>query len=92
MHIDEAIARVLTCVDEEEVVRFASELVGFPSLSGDENALTFWLKDFFEARGYEVDVQAVPPLVDNYQVIARLKGTGGGRDLMFNGHLDVDPL
>jgi acetylornithine deacetylase len=92
VHIEEAIARVLTCVDEEEVVRFASELIGFPSLSGDENALTFWLKDFFDARGYEVDLQAVPPLQDNYQVIARLKGTGGGRDLMFNGHIDVDPL
>jgi acetylornithine deacetylase len=92
VHIEEATARVLTCVDEEEVVRFASELVGFPSLSGEENELTFWLKDFFEARGYEVDLQAVPPLQDNYQVIARLKGTGGGRNLMFNGHLDVDPL
>jgi acetylornithine deacetylase/succinyl-diaminopimelate desuccinylase-like protein len=26
------------------------------------------------------------------QVIARLKGTGGGRTLMLNGHMDIDPL
>ena len=73
-------------------MRFASDLIGFPSLSGHESELSYWLKDFFEARGYEVDLQAVPPLRDNYQVIARLKGTGGGKNLMFNGHIDVEPL
>jgi acetylornithine deacetylase len=92
MNIEEATARVIACVDEDEVVRFASDLIGFPSLSGNESELTYWLKGFFETRGYEVELQAVPPLKDNYQVIARLKGTGGGRNLMFNGHLDVDPL
>ena len=92
MSIEEATDRVLACVDEEEVVRFASDLISFPSLSGHESELTHWLKDFFEARGYEVDLQAVPPLKDHYQVIARLKGTGGGKNLMFNGHIDVEPL
>ena len=48
------------------------------------------MRDFFEDRGFETEMQEVQP--GREQVVARLRGSGGGRSMMFNGHLDIDPL
>ncbi len=88
--IDEMITKVVDTIQEDEVVAFASDLVRIPSLVGEETPLARWLQKFFEQRGYEVEMQEV--IKGNWQPIARLKGTGGGQDLMLNGHIDTDPL
>jgi acetylornithine deacetylase len=44
----------------------------------------------FERRGYRVDLQEVEP--GRFQTVAVLEGSGGGKSLMFNGHIDIDPL
>jgi len=90
--IEELITRVVDSVKEEEVVSFASEITRIPSFTGEETALARWLQKFFEERGYEVEMQEVPPHKGNFQPVARLRGSGGGKDLMFNGHMDVEPL
>jgi len=35
-------------------------------------------------------MQEVEP--GRFQVISRLRGSGGGKSMMFNGHIDIDPL
>lgn len=69
---------------------FCAELVRFPSFTGEESHLSEWLAGYFDARGYQVEMQEVES--GRLQTIAVLKGTGGGSNLMFNGHLDIDPL
>ena len=49
-----------------------------------------FLGDFLAQRGYDVQLQEVEP--GRFQTIATLKGSGGGKSLMLNGHIDIDPL
>src|SRR5690242_1734124 len=69
----------------------------------DEAALQEYLAEVLRESGAEVDVwepdgdamqgePLVPPGLDfvgRPQLIARLRGSGGGRSLVFNGHIDV---
>lgn len=82
--------RVLDQIDPAAIVALASDLVRIPSFKGEESDLARWAAAYFADRGYEVDLQEVSP--GRLQTVARLRGTGGGRSIMFNGHLDIDPL
>lgn len=88
--MDSAGERALAELSERELIRLASDLVRIPSFKTEETELSMWLRDFFADRGYRVDLQEVEP--GRFQTIATLKGDGGGRSLMFNGHVDIDPL
>ena len=88
--LDERASRVLSEIEADKIVAFASDLIRIPSFKTEETPLARWCADYFAQRGYEVELQEVEP--GREQVIARLKGTGGGKSMMFNGHLDIDPL
>ncbi|MGC8488171.1 MAG: M20 family metallopeptidase [Clostridia bacterium] len=77
---------------EEEVVELACDLLRIPSFkAGGESELARWLHGFFVERSYQVELQEVAP--GRFQTIAVLPGEGGGgRSLMLNGHIDIDPL
>ncbi len=81
---------VFAQVDRDELVETAKDLIRFPSIKGEETPLARHLAEFFTERGYEVDLFEVEP--GRYQTIATLKGEGGGKSLMLNGHIDIDPL
>ena len=81
---------VLTHINRDELVELGKDLIRIPSMIGEETPLARWLASYFSARGYEVELQEVEP--GWYQTVAVLKGSGGGRSLMFNGHLDNNPL
>lgn len=77
-------------IREEEIVDLASELIRIPSFTTKETLAVEYMRDFFEDHGFETEMQEVEP--GRKQVVARLRGVGGGRSMMFNGHLDIDPL
>jgi acetylornithine deacetylase len=77
-------------VDSHKIVDLCGQLIQIPSFKTEETAVARWLGDYFSRRGYEVNLQEVD--AGRYQTIATLKGTGGGKSLMFNGHIDIDPL
>src|SRR5712691_3702268 len=81
---------ILAQVDQQAIVDLASELIRIPSFKTEETPVARWLADFCRARGYQVDLQEVEP--GRFQTIATLPGLGGGKSLMFNGHIDIDPL
>lgn len=81
---------ILRHIREGEVVNLASELVKIPSFTEKETPAAEFMRGFFEDHGFEADMQEVQP--GREQVVARLRGSGGGRSMMFNGHLDIDPL
>jgi acetylornithine deacetylase len=81
---------VLKHIDQGELVALGESLVRIPSFIGEETPMARWVASYLAARGYEVELQEVEP--GRFQTVAVLKGTGRGRSLMFNGHLDINPL
>ncbi len=83
-------SRVLARIDDEEVVGLASDLIRIPSFTTEETPCAEWLASYLEGHGLAVTLQEIEP--GRKQTIARLRGTGGGRSIMLNGHIDIDPL
>ena len=80
---------VLDYLKKEEIVELGCDLIRQPSLTRQEGPAVKFAKDWFEDQGFdEVTLQEVEP--GRKQVIARLKGDGGGKSMMFNRHLDND--
>lgn len=82
--------RCLAEISTDELIGIASDLVAIPSFKGEETPMAEHLEEWTTARGYSVEMDEVEP--GRFQVIATLKGTGGGRSLMFNGHTDINSL
>lgn len=77
---------VLEQVDRNRIVELACNLANVVSITGDEENVAKYLGGEFEKLGMEVAYQYVEDGRPN--VIARLKGSGGGATLMFNAHMD----
>lgn len=77
---------------ENEVVKLTQELIRIPSHKHTENresAVAEFIYDYCKDNGLEVEYQEVEGLRRN--VIAKLKGTGTGKTLILNGHIDTVP-
>jgi acetylornithine deacetylase len=79
--------RVLAAIDDDAIVRLASDLVRIPSFTTEETVCAEWLANYLAEQGLEVDLQEVEP--GRKQTVARLRGSGGGRSIMLNGHIDT---
>ncbi|MBI3978095.1 MAG: ArgE/DapE family deacylase [Chloroflexi bacterium] len=88
---------------EDELVALVADLVRRPSRLGEEAAAQTYVADHLRGSGLAVDVwdldEAVRdlpeagdsgvPFAGRPNVAGVLKGTGGGRSLILNGHIDV---
>ncbi len=81
---------VVRSIDGTELVELAKKLIAIPSFTTEETPAARFLCGFFEENGIPTELQEVDP--GRFQVIGRLKGSGAGPSLMFNGHIDIDPL
>src|SRR6266545_3533848 len=61
------------------------------SIWGRERALAEQLAALMQADGF-ADVALVEPLPGRPSVVGRILGTGGGRSLILNGHIDIYEL
>ena len=82
--------RVLAQIDDAEIVRLACELIKIPSFTTEETACAEWLANYFADQGIEPLLQEIEP--GRKQTIGYLRGSGGGKSIMLNGHIDIDPL
>lgn len=76
----------------EEVVKLTQELVKIESHKFAENResrVAEFIYDYCKSNGLEVEYQEVEGLRRN--VIARLRGNGTGKTIIFNGHTDTVP-
>ncbi|MGE3932163.1 MAG: M20 family metallopeptidase [Rhodospirillaceae bacterium] len=86
-----AAASVIDRIDRDEVVALAAGLADIPSFSGGEADAASFVAERMRALGFdEVTLQEVEPGRPN--AIGVLRGDGSGPSLMFNGHLDIDPI
>ncbi|MDP9366581.1 MAG: ArgE/DapE family deacylase [Chloroflexota bacterium] len=88
---------------EDELIETIAELVRHPSLLGEEAAAQAYVAGHLRASGLETEVwdlddgvKELPnggdsgvPFVGRPNVTAALRGVGGGRSLILNGHVDV---
>src|SRR5579864_1540602 len=79
--------RLIQCIDEQRLVDTACTYVSTPSPTGSAEAMAEVVRDALADAGLSVTWQEVEEGRPN--VIGTLKGQGGGRSLMFNGHMDT---
>lgn len=92
-------------IKKEDVLALAQQLIRTPSSSFKEGPLADLLAEHMKGLGMQVEIMEVShphdPAKKTRQPVGRLKGTGGGKTLMLNGHMDpgvemsgwsVDPL
>jgi acetylornithine deacetylase len=83
--------KLLNYLKKDEIIDLACDLVRQPSLTNKEGPAVDYMIDWYEDRDFdEVIVQDVQP--GRRQVIGILRGDGSGKSMMFNGHLDIDPI
>lgn len=79
-------------IDEKACLDFLAEMVRHKSYSetDGERALAGFMAERMRGIGLEAELQPVEG--ERVNAIGRLKGAGGGRSLLFNGHLDTNPV
>ena len=77
----------MVSVDRDRLVETASRLVNVPSFTGDEEEAARLMVELFESLGLQVQWQQVEEGRAN--ALGIWSGAGGGKSLMFNGHLDT---
>src|SRR5262245_43184779 len=82
--------RVLGAYDRSRMIDLARDLARLETFTTQETPVAQYLARYLGERGFAIDLQEVEP--GRLQCIARMKGSGGGRSLMLNGHTDIDPL
>lgn len=82
---------LLARLDEKAALALLSQMVQHKSYSETqgEQVLAAFMVDKMRALGLESELQPVSG--DRVNAIGRLKGSGGGKSLLFNGHLDTNP-
>jgi acetylornithine deacetylase/succinyl-diaminopimelate desuccinylase-like protein len=83
----ELAARILAQVREDEIVAMGCDVINIPSPTGEELKMAEYMRAAFEQIGLNVTWQEVEDGRAN--VIGRWEGTGNGKNLMFNGHMDT---
>src|SRR5947207_451437 len=69
--------KVLDRIDDEEIVRLASDLIRVPSFTTEETPCAEWIANYLGDQGLSPELQEIEP--GRKQAVARLRGTGGGR-------------
>jgi acetylornithine deacetylase len=79
--------KILAEVQEEEIVAMACDVINIPSPTGEELQMAQYLRNALQQLGLHLTWQGVEEGRAN--VVARWTGCGGGKNLMFNGHMDT---
>jgi acetylornithine deacetylase len=79
--------RILAEVREEEIVAMSCDVINIPSPTGEELAMAEYMRLALQQLGINVTWQEVEEGRAN--VVGRWVGAGGGKNLMFNGHMDT---
>jgi acetylornithine deacetylase len=87
-HVDRNLAeRILAEVREEEIVTMSCDVINIPSPTGEELQMAHYMQGALQQLGLNVTWQEVEEGRAN--VVGRWTGAGGGKNLMFNGHMDT---
>jgi acetylornithine deacetylase len=74
-------------IDRDRLVHTASRLIGVHSFTGDEQRMADLMIELYEDMGLQVQRQQVED--NRANALGTWAGSGGGKSLMFNGHMDT---
>jgi len=81
---------VLNQLDDAYTVDVLKKMIRISSVVGEEAELAHFLYEELDGLGFACEMHEVEPGRPN--IYARLKGSGAGRKLNFNGHTDTVPV
>ncbi len=83
---------ILASIDERFCLDFLSQMARQKSYTQTEGerALARWMAERMDTLGLEAQLTPVPG--DRLNAVGLWRGTGGGKSLMFNGHVDTNPV
>src|SRR5260370_14843952 len=83
---------VLAKMDKAYCLDFLSRMVQHKSYTqtDGEKARAGWMAEQMRGLGRETECTPVPG--EGVNAIGRLRGAGGGKSLLFNGHIDTNPV
>ena len=84
---DELANAILAQIREDEIVAMSCDVVNIPSATGEELEMGRYMRRALEEAGLRVSWQEVEDGRAN--VVGLWEGTGNGKSLMFNGHMDT---
>ena len=93
--LDAASKAALDKIDPNQVVAWSQQALRIKSFSGEEEQVARFFVDRMREAGMEAELQPVPASANmgaSFNAIGRFKGSGGGKSLMFNGHIDHNPV
>src|SRR5437016_13840638 len=79
--------RIISAVNEDELVAMCCEVIDIPSPTGGELEMARYMRAAMERMGLRVSWQEIEDGRAN--VIGLWEGSGNGKRLMFNGHMDT---
>lgn len=79
--------RIVAQVKEEGILAMACDVINIPSPTGEELLMGQYMQHAMRELGLEVAWQEIEE--ERANVVGRWIGTGGGKTLMFNGHMDT---
>lgn len=84
--------RLVDAVDGPAALDFLTKMINFKSYSGEpgEAELARFMVSAMESIGLEAELSPVPE--ERFNAIGTLKGAGNGKSLLFNGHMDTNPV
>ena len=74
-------------IDRDRLVETASRMIGVHSFTGDEEGMARLMVELYESMGLSSQWQQVEDGRAN--ALGTWSGAGGGKSLMFNGHMDT---
>jgi len=81
------VTKIVSEVKEEEIIAMACDVINIPSPTGEELQMAQYMQGALQQTGLHVTWQEVEEGRAN--VVGRWIGSGGGKNLMFNGHMDT---
>jgi len=80
---------ILHRLDDSYAIRLTKEMIGIPSVTGEEEALSLYVKDKLEGYGFDTELKYIEAERPNLYGV--LRGSGPGKRLNFNAHSDTVP-
>jgi len=81
------LAKAIDQIDRSRLVQLTVDLTNIPSPTGFEGDVARAVHEVLRGAGLDSTLQPIGD--ERYNAIGRLQGKGGGKSLMFNGHLDT---
>ncbi len=83
---------IVESLDIEASLTFLRDMVRHDSRTqtAGERELALWMSERMQELGMDAKLHPVPG--DRHNAIGVLRGSGGGSSLLFNGHLDTNPV